>query len=102
MTPEEERRQAESKSLTVEPLHEDIIVDDEPDTVKSARSVNSPALANISNDTEQNQPVITPAKGFLETAKPRPPLPQHVRSAVIASLIFLIIIIATIIVYVLT
>lgn len=100
-TPEEIRLEAENRQLTVPPLHQDVIPDEEPDAVQAARHVNGPSLANAPNDTEQNAHPVTPAKGFLELSKPRPPLPRTIRSAVVASLVFLIAIVAVIIVYIL-
>lgn len=100
--PEDIRLEAENRQLTMQPLHSVVIPDPEPASIEAARHTRDAPIANATNDTEQNALPIQPAKGFLEPIKPRPPLPRHIRSAVVTTLIFLLIMIAVIIVYILT
>jgi hypothetical protein len=62
---DDERRLAESKKLTLEPVHADVGPDDLPDAEIAARHINEPAIANLENDTEQTAAVVQPSKGHL-------------------------------------
>jgi hypothetical protein len=66
---DEQRRLAESKKLTLQPMHTDIAPDDLPDTEIAARHVNEPAIANAENDTEQNAAVIQPSSSLLHESR---------------------------------
>ena len=61
-----DRRLAEAKKLTLEPLHMDIAPEAEPDATVIARHLTDGALANVSNDTEQIMTAIQPSKGLLD------------------------------------
>ena len=65
---DEERALAQAKKVTIEPLHTAVIRDDTPDAVIVANHLREGALANVSNDIEQNIPQITAA----DTALPAP------------------------------
>ena len=60
-----DRRLAEAKKLTLEPLHTDIAPEAEPDATVVARHLTEGALANVSNDTEQAGMPVQPSKGLL-------------------------------------
>ena len=66
---DEDRRLAETKKLTLEPLHTDIAPEDEPDAAIISRHLNAGALANAPNDTEQAQAPVKPSSGLLEPAE---------------------------------
>jgi hypothetical protein len=60
-----DRRLAETKKLTLEPLHADIAPEAEPEAEVVARHLADGAIANISNDTEQSTAPVQPSKGLL-------------------------------------
>jgi hypothetical protein len=63
---DEQRRLAESKKLTLQPVHSEVIPEDLPDAEIAARHMNEPAIANAKNDTEQDVAVIQPSGGLLQ------------------------------------
>jgi len=62
---DEQRRLAESKKITLQPVHTGIQPEDLPDAEIAARHINEPAVANVENDTEQNKPPLQPSSGLL-------------------------------------
>ena len=64
-TPDADRRLAETKKLTLEPLHTDIGPDEEPESTVVARHLSEGALANAPNDTEQEQMPVKPSASLL-------------------------------------
>ena len=70
---DEQRRLAESKKITVQPMHTDLRPDDLPDAEIATRHILEPAIPNIEADTEQNTKPIQPSKSILgdTTTKPR-------------------------------
>lgn len=58
---DDERRLAESKKLTLQPVHANVSPDDLPDAEIAAHHVNEPAIGNIESDTEQNVSAIQPS-----------------------------------------
>lgn len=101
LTPDDVRRQAEARRLTLEPLNPDTKPDDEPDSMQIARKLNAPPPANLPGDTEQNKPAVQPAKGLQAAANTKPLSPSRIQSAVIAAVVFLVGIILIIVLYVL-
>ncbi len=69
---DEERRLAETKKLTLQPVHADVAPDEMSDGETVARHLAGPAIANAPNDTEQDTRPVMPSKELLE-AKPLPP-----------------------------
>lgn len=53
-TPDEARLLAQSKKLTLQPVHDDVAADDVPDSVLVAQHLTSGPVGNIAIDTEQN------------------------------------------------
>jgi hypothetical protein len=51
---------AQAKKLTLEPVHADITPEETPDSVIVANHLRDGAPANVSNDIEQDAPLITP------------------------------------------
>ena len=51
---------AQAKKLTLEPVHADITPEETPDSVIVANHLRDSAVANVSNDVEQDAPLITP------------------------------------------
>ena len=66
---DEQRRLAESKKITVQPVHADIQPDDLPASEIAAHHLNAPAIANIEDDTEQNKAPIQPSSGLLSQSE---------------------------------
>ena len=65
---DEQRRLAETKRITLQPVHADIAPEPIPDAEIAANYDNSPAVANIDIDTEQNAELIQPSRGLRSTA----------------------------------
>jgi hypothetical protein len=66
--PDDARLLAQAKKVTIAPVHSDVTPDDLPDSVIAAQHVNSGAIANVSNDIEQDAAPITPAENTPEPA----------------------------------
>jgi hypothetical protein len=62
---DEQRRLAEAKKITLQPIHADIQPDETRDSEIAAHHLASPAIANIPNDIEQDTVPIQPSKGLL-------------------------------------
>lgn len=75
-TSEADRRLAEAKKLTLQPVHTDIQPEGLLDSEIAARHVNGPAIANISNDTEEATTQLQPTQSFLDTTQSTPTTPQ--------------------------
>jgi hypothetical protein len=101
LTPDDIRRQAEARRLTLEPVNADVKPDEEPDSVQIARKLNAPPPANAPNDTEQDIPAIQPAKGLQSDMQSKPLPTSHINSAVLAAVVFVVGIILIIVLYVL-
>jgi hypothetical protein len=86
LTSEDERRQAEARNITIEPLHQGIIPESEPDAIVVAQHVNGPAIANAPNDIEQDSALVQPRTQTVLT----PTTTHHVKLATIATLIFIV------------
>jgi hypothetical protein len=69
-TPDEDRRLAEAKQLTLQPLHDDIAPEPTSNTEAAARHLAEAAIGNVENDIEQNVPLMQPSKGMLQGDQP--------------------------------
>jgi hypothetical protein len=63
---DEQRRLAEAKKITIQPVHTDIQPDDLPDAEIATRHVLEPAIPNIESDTEQNTMPLQPSGSVLK------------------------------------
>ena len=63
---DEQRRLAETKRVTLRPLHANIMPEDTPDAEIAAKHAADPAIGNIAIDTEQNQKSVQPTKSALK------------------------------------
>jgi hypothetical protein len=73
-TSDADRRLAEAKKLTLQPLHADITPDAVQDSEIATRHTIEPAIANASNDTEDSTSRIMPTQSLLDaqsTGKPQ-------------------------------
>jgi len=88
---DDQRRLAESKKLTLQPVHGDVAPEETPDSEIAAHHLSDPAIANVTNDTEQTASLVQPSKGLLaehpaESArKKRSPLPVVIVAAVVVT-----------------
>lgn len=57
---DEDRRLAESKKLTLDPIHTRVVVDDVPDEQIATNHLINPPIANAPNDTEQDSQPLQP------------------------------------------
>jgi hypothetical protein len=69
---DEQRRLAESKKLTLEPVHTDVAPEDVSDSEIATRHLLEPAVGNVTSDTEQNSTPIQPSKSALDTPSSAP------------------------------
>ncbi|HEY5695797.1 MAG TPA: hypothetical protein VIQ80_03105 [Candidatus Saccharimonadales bacterium] len=68
---DEQRRLAEAKKVTLQPLHADVQPEDLPDAEIVSQHLHETPLANIPTDTEQDTASIQPSQGLLGQAKPQ-------------------------------
>lgn len=79
---DEQRRLAEAKKVTVQPLHADIRPEDQPDAEIVAQHMHEPPIANIPSDTEQDTMPVQPSKELLERKEAKKPARTSVILAV--------------------
>lgn len=90
-TSDADRRLAEAKKLTLQPLHGDIAPDDIPDSAIAARHMSEPAIANISNDIEESQAYIQPTESVMNLSPQALPQTRKLLLSLIAGAIVFII-----------
>jgi hypothetical protein len=83
-TSDEDRRLAEGKKLTLQPLHDDVTADSMPDSVIVARHMNEPAIANISIDIEESHSLIQPTESILRLDTQTSPQARKLFASMIA------------------
>lgn len=66
-TSDADRRLAEAKKLTLQPLHTDIAPDAPTDSEIATRHINEPPIANVSTDTEEATSFMRPTQSSLES-----------------------------------
>ena len=86
---DEQRRLAEAKKVTLQPLHADIQPEDQPDAEIVAQHMHEPPLANIPSDTEQDTLPIQPSKELLGRKEAKKPTRTGVILAVTLPIIAL-------------
>jgi hypothetical protein len=69
-TSEADRRLAEAKKLTLQPVHADVHPEGPLDSEIAAAHVNGQAIANVSNDTEEMTTQLQPTQSFLDAVQP--------------------------------
>jgi hypothetical protein len=62
---DEDRRLAEAKKLTLQPIHTDVIPDEISDSEIATAHIIAPTLGNASNDTEDATTRVMPTKSLL-------------------------------------
>jgi hypothetical protein len=72
-----DRRLAEAKKLTLQPIHADVTPDIPSDAELGTHHLNEPIIANISNDTEINATLLQPTRSFLGTQQRLVKTPPH-------------------------
>jgi len=78
---DEQRRLAETKKLTLEPMHEHIAPDDIADSQIAAQHLAGPALQNAPNDMEQSKRVEAPEKSTLVSSPSASTTSSPIRTA---------------------
>jgi hypothetical protein len=68
---DEDRRLAESKKLTLDPIHTRVVTDDVPDEQIATNHLVNPPIANAPNDTEQNSQPMRPVSSAQPTTAPQ-------------------------------
>ena len=63
---DEQRRLAETKKITLQPIHGDVEPESPSDAEIASRNAAAPALANTGSDIEQDASLVEPSKGLLK------------------------------------
>jgi hypothetical protein len=61
---DDDRRLAEAKKLTLQPIHLDVVPDDPADSLIAARHLTEPAIGNVLNDTEESTTRVLPTRSL--------------------------------------
>lgn len=64
---DEDRRLAETKKLTVQPIHTHVEPEAISDSVIASQHINGTPIANVRTDVEQETPPIVPSQEILES-----------------------------------
>ena len=65
---DDERRLAESKKITIQPMHLHVEPEDVPDSIIASQHMNGRPIANIHSDVEQEAEALLPSKEILESS----------------------------------
>jgi hypothetical protein len=80
---DEARQLAETKKLTLKPLHSDVTPELPSDSEVATRHIIEPPISNVSNDVEQDTTPIQPSQEVLN----RPaPVPRAARSGLVVKI----------------
>lgn len=74
--PDDAKRLAEAKRVTIQPLHPEVAPEELPDSQVAAEQDNSPTIGNVAGDIEQNASPVPPAR---DTPHPSPDTTPPVR-----------------------
>lgn len=66
---DDQRRLAETKRITLQPMHIDVTPEPVPESEIAANYAARPMAANVDIDTEQNVSLIQPSKGLTGSAE---------------------------------
>lgn len=83
---DDQRRLAETKRITLQPMHADIAPEPTPEAEIAADYATRPMAANIGIDTEQNASLIQPSRGFTGNAQSNNSSSRHTATKVIAAI----------------
>jgi len=88
---DEQRKLAEAKRVTLQPIHTDIAPDPRPDAEIAANHLVEPPVANTSNDTEQETRPIEPSASIhqVNAARSKSQLPRI--ALIVASFLILVV-----------
>lgn len=67
---EDEVRLAQSRQVTLQPLHSDVTPDALPDEAVASAHLSSDAIGNVAGDIEQDAPLVRPPVGATILASP--------------------------------
>jgi len=62
---DEARRLAETKKVTLKPIHGNVAPEELSDSVVAAQHINGQPIANVGHESEQNTPLVQPSKEIL-------------------------------------
>jgi hypothetical protein len=97
---DEQRLRAEAKQLNIQPLDPSIKPEERSEDYTAAEHLRGPALANVSNDVEQNAPAVQPTPSLVSpTASKKAPSLRSVRTGTAGAIIFLAAAVAAIVIY---
>ncbi len=69
---EAERHMAQSRQVTLQPVHADVVPDDLPTEAVAAAHLDGSVIANIPGDIEQDTPLVQPLTSILAAAGSSP------------------------------
>jgi hypothetical protein len=69
---EAERHLAESRQVTIQPLHLDVTPDDLPADAVAAAHLNGSVVGNVTGDIEQDAPLVQPLAGAIAAGSTKP------------------------------
>jgi hypothetical protein len=62
---DDQRRLAEARQITLQPIHADLSPEEESDSEIATRHIIAPAIGNVETDIEQTTAPVQPSKGLL-------------------------------------
>src|SRR5437868_4351135 len=65
---EAERHMAQSRQVTMQPVHADVVPDDLPAEAVAAAHLDGTVIANVTGDIEQDTPLVRPLAAVLAAA----------------------------------
>lgn len=100
---DEQRRLAEAKRLSIEPLDPSLRPDEISEEFTAAQHLRGPAVANAPNDIEQDAAALQPTPSLVSpaSAKKAPPL-RSVQAGTIGAIAFLAAVIVAVTLYALS
>lgn len=100
---DEQRRQAETNRMSVQPLNQSIQPDEVSEEFTAARHLRGPAVANAPNDVEQDVAALQPTPSLIRpTAAKKAPSLRSVRAGTVGAVIFLAAVTVAVILYALS
>jgi hypothetical protein len=94
---DDQRRLAETKQITLQPIHADLSPDEESDSEIATHHIIAPAIANVENDIEQTTAPVQPSKGLLNSQSTSTVPVKHRTGTVIIAIVLIVAIIGIIV-----
>jgi hypothetical protein len=97
---DDQRRLAEAKRLSLEPLDPSLHPDEVSEDYTVAKHLREPAIANVPNDVEQNTAAVQPTPSLVSpTATKKAPSLRSVQAGTIGAVAFLAAVIVAVVLY---